>query len=425
MTNTSSQDITRLPQTVRDFISRSGLPLNPVAWKATYLYPQDANEFKPVKTKWHYFILQDGHQLSFLTRHQPSKQGTIYEIAPREGQGAPRPAAERRVLRRVKPQIIEQTPFRSHDEDQEPEVFAAFQYWYPDGVTPCAVDYRVTSGDASFEGQQSQTGKLPLREPENVHYALGNPPSDEQWQTARQNLNQALDHLTDQLPALGPPEPLPAKVQALHLVNTAVVVPGDADTLSDELFHDGYPCQPLLATAAEAWEQQHQRRDTFVTYVCQNLPVDKADLVQHLGESLGLQLPAMATIASVLFDLVYVLDAPDVAQPLTEYAAQQAYDNPTEWTKEITLTALLCTKASPRSETQPGNRLPTYAALKTLGTSLAQIAELHRQQNTAQTVTEAHSQELRFTVPVPDLPPNGPYRPAKTLPPPKKFYRPG
>ena len=61
------QDITALPQPVKDYILSRGYSLNPLCWQATYQYPKDAKTFTPECSRLHFFVLNNGGQLSLLT----------------------------------------------------------------------------------------------------------------------------------------------------------------------------------------------------------------------------------------------------------------------------------------------------------------------------------------------------------------------
>ncbi|AJQ93171.1 T6SS phospholipase effector Tle1-like catalytic domain-containing protein [Gynuella sunshinyii] len=428
MSQTQPQDVTALPQTIKDFILRQGYSLNPLCWQATYRYPEDAKAFEPQKQPLHFFILQTGGQLSLLTRHQPRQCGIVYELKARSGHTATKPAAPRQNLERPAPLYVEDDPLPAGtpgvDTIDQPDYFAQLEYRYPDDKTGVVSHYRISSAEQHYSGQLlGSTGKLALPAPGIVHYEIGAAVTDEQWQAGYDALAQHCRELSDHLNAAAPIQTWPKQVQTLHLIHTEVLHPGDPANMAATLFETGQPLQNLFETASEIWQRQIQRPGDFATRFSRWQTIDKLLLPDQLGQSFGVTGLLTPVIGERLCDLIYLLAGDIQLTALRAVAEQRQYSDPDNWLKEAALTALIHCNAKPSPGTSAGNQSPYFHTLKQIGQQLYQLAELQRQQDKVVTLSESNNKPVKRLLKVPEIGSNWFYQPSKNLSQPKRILR--
>ncbi|AJQ96938.1 T6SS phospholipase effector Tle1-like catalytic domain-containing protein [Gynuella sunshinyii] len=429
--STPSQDISVLPQAVKDYILSRGYSLNPLCWQATYQYPVDAKAFTPEQTRLHFFVLKSGGQLSLMTRHDLQKQGIVYELGPRQVHGATKPAQPRSNLDRPAPvwtaDIADTLPTGKPgvDDVYNPEYFAQLQFLYPDLSTGVLTDYLITTPTQTFQNRLTgSSGKLSLYGPEQIHYEVGTAVTADQWQQAHDGLQQACEQLSEQRQNANALQDWPRTVQPLHLINTEVLHPGEANKMDAALFqNDGQPLTPLFNTAQEIWEQKCHRPDIFSRRFSQAQNTDKQALVTQLEQSLGVLGITLPNVGVCMADLVYLQAQEAWLQPLKAIAEQLGYSDPAAWSREAALTALICQSTKPRSEHHSGNQSPYFSSLQQIGRHLHQLAELQRQQDKVFTQTGPYNCLMQKTLSVPGIGANWAYQAAKNLSKPKRILR--
>ncbi|AJQ97126.1 T6SS phospholipase effector Tle1-like catalytic domain-containing protein [Gynuella sunshinyii] len=429
-----TQDITALPQSIKDFIQRHGHSLNPLCWVATYQYPKEAKAFTPEQTSLHMFVLDSDGQLSLLRRHEPSRRGIVYELGPRDVHGAPKPAKPRINLEKSAPVLTADIPDTlppgtpGVDDFDNPDYFAQLQYYYPDDSTGVITDYLISTSSQTFQAQlYGSTGKLSLYGPEQIHYQAGTPVTADQWQQCREALQQACDLLSEQRRQVDPMTTWPRTVQPLHLINTEILHPGNSREMDRALFtDDGHPLASQFSIAEEVWQRKFQRSDVFTKRFKQQQDIEPDILSSRLGQSFGLAKVNIYHLANGLIDLIYLLADNTGWQPLQalqDIATQLSYTDPHAWVKEAALAALLSRDCDVRSQDKPGNRSPYYECLSQIGEQLHQFAQLQRQQEKVLSVTGQHNCPLRKTLVLPEIGSNWGYQPSKNLSQPKRILR--
>jgi hypothetical protein len=118
-------------------------------------------------------VLHSGATVSFLTKADRSKSGTVYEIRLREGQGGPKPAAPRVELRRA-PKLTAEDDWESLLMPrgtpgvyifEPPTYFAQLLFQYPNGAGT-QQRYCIQSGEQTLHGPAyNDTGQLALKQP--------------------------------------------------------------------------------------------------------------------------------------------------------------------------------------------------------------------------------------------------------------------
>ena len=406
-----SKDIRTAPQAVRDFIRRQGISLNPLIIHATYRLPQDFKEFQPTKNRYRFFVIHSGATVSYLTKADRSKSGRVYEFRLREGQGGPKPAAPRVELRRVKAEVPVddwETVTASRgtpgvDAFKPPRYFAQLLFQYPNGAGTLQ-NYSIQSGNQTFNGPAfDDSGRLALHQAGDVSYQVGDVVAEDQWQASLDDLQKACDALKQARSKMADIAQWPSRVQGLHLLNSQILIPGDPDAMPTELFSAGYPFAPLFETARTVWQNQHHRPDQFNQAFCTEQPIDKLVFGSHLGQTLGVAGLKPNSASYAFLDLIYLLSDTTLLQPLNDLAVSLSAPQPSDWSLEAALIALLSMKTPANAENHAGNFSPNHRQLKAIGSALHDLAEMLRQQALVLSVKTGDSQPVRATVSVPAL----------------------
>ncbi len=399
----TQRDISQLPGEAKDFLRRQGISLNPLVWYASYQLPDDAKNFQPEHTRQRFYLLKGNNGYQYLTRHEHGQRGTVFEIRRSEGIGGPGPVAQPVELVRGKIEDIPDDPLPSHPNYvPPPKHYAEIRLTYPGG-SEVKAPYTIQTDRQTFSGHLTGSVHHGFHHPSQVTYQIGEPVPTEDRQAELDLLKQHCQTLADRLDDHSEIQAIPARTQALHLINTRVLLPGDPQTMPIQLFSGGYPFPQLFDAAAQCWQQGHYRPDHFGDALARQ----RLDLNWHLALSLGVSRNGLSP-ADALLDLIYCLNDPDVMQPLISLATRLDYSDPQGWAMEATLVALFSRTTQTAEASRAGNHSPHHDTLAAMGRSLHRLADWMRQQDKVVRKTAPDSQPITATIPVPSLSANWP-----------------
>ena len=405
------RDVSQLPQHLKNHLQRHGITLNRWVWHGEFQVPEELARFKPERSHRCLTLLLSAGGVSFYEKPDKHQKGTVFLLRITEGVGSPRPVEPPVELNRgsITPVMDDWVPQGTPGHDAPPRVWYELDLRYTYDKPAESTPYRIQTAHREVTGHVSGgTGQCKLHERDQgtLHYRIGTPVPEADWQAALEAYRAACSTLVEQHRSTASVSEPPWASTGSHLSATRTLRLRNPAGLPDILYEPGYPLEALYNTARSLWnpprECFHPRQfeDDYRT----SRPIPLADFQYHLAWAIGIAptLRHPASVAEPLLDLIYCVHDDTLMAPLVDAARQLGSDYPTPWAMEAALTALLHAQSRPAPPEQKGNHCPQADTLVEIGRHLGQLTRWRRQQNRVFEGSIQTNRRAEHTVKVPD-----------------------
>lgn len=385
------RDAAQLPQHLKNHLQRHGIPLNRWVWHGQHRVPEELDRFKPERSHQCLTLLHSASGVSFYEKPDKHQEGTVFVLRLSEGVGSPRPVAPPVELRRGDTTPIPEddgVPQGTPGYDAPLRVWAELELRYAYRKPAEATPYRIQANSQTLTGQVSGcSGQLKLfeRDRGDLHYHIGTPVPEADWQAALDAYRAACTSLVEHHRQSSPDREPSWATTACHLIETHTLRPGHPADLPEVMFEPGYPLAAIYDSARSVWNPPNEsfRPGDFKEKFRTSRPLPREDFPHHLAWAIGIAptLRHPAYLADPMLDLIYCVHDDALMAPLVDTARQLNSPNPEPWAMEAALTALLHARGQPAPPEQIGNHCLHAATLADIGRHLSQLAEWRRQQN--------------------------------------------